>query len=165
MINRLCAVGHMFEAEYESIRIIPTFGLPERHDFTTVFWLMSRKTLAIYGLILFVVGTLLVPAMHRLELACAGGGATEDVCHSCCSHKHSDHHDKPDGSRDSHPNKKPHDESTCSICQLAKTPVSSAVVDIALPQFEPVAIVCPVVPSQPDFQSPRLLPFSCGPPA
>ena len=128
----------------------------------------KRLGISIIGLLVFVTGTLLVPAMHRLELARAGA-ASEDVCHSCCSHDHSrEHangHEMPERSRDSHPQRKPHDPSTCSICQLAKTPVNTAVVAIALPQFAPVEIALPALPSQPDFKSPRLLPFSCGPPA
>ncbi|WP_074041421.1 DUF2946 family protein [Kiritimatiella glycovorans] len=129
----------------------------------------ERRQLAIGGLLLFVVGTLLVPAMHRLELACADDDIAKGVRHSCCSHDHSrEHangHETPERSRDSHPQRKPHDPSTCSICQLAKTPVDTAVVAIALPQFAPVEIALPAVPSQPDFKTPRLLPFSCGPPA
>jgi hypothetical protein len=128
----------------------------------------ERRQLAIGGLLLFVVGTLLVPAMHRLELI-RTDAASEDLCHSCCSHEHSREqtnvHETPERSRDSHPQRKPHDPSTCSICQLAKTPVNTAVVAIALPQFAPVEIALPTVPSQPDFKPPRLLPFSCGPPA
>ena len=128
-----------------------------------------RKHFGIIGLLVFVTGTLLVPAMHRLDLACADSGATRDVCHSCCSHEDSREHvngrETPERSRDSHPQRKPHDPSTCSICQLAKTPVNTAVVTIALPQFAPVEIALPAAPTQPDFKSPRLLPFSCGPPA
>ena len=127
-----------------------------------------RKRLGIIGLLVFVTGTLLVPAMHRLELARAEA-AREDVCHSCCSHDQSreqaNGRETPERSRDSHPQRKPHDPSTCSICQLAKTPVDTAIVAIALPQFAPVEIALPAVPSQPEFKTPRLLPFSCGPPA
>jgi len=128
----------------------------------------KKRHLAFGGLLVFVTGTLLVPAMHRLELARAGA-ASADVCHSCCSHGDSREHvngrETPERSRDSHPQRKPHDPSTCSICQLAKTPVNTAVVAIALPQFAPVEIALPAVPSQPNFKTPRLLPFSCGPPA
>ncbi len=125
--------------------------------------------MAFGGLLLFVVGTLLFPFIHRLELTRADNGTTRDVCHSCCSHDHSQEHangpDAPEHSHDSHPHRKPHDPSTCSICQLAKTPVDTAVVAIALPQFAPVAMTCPALLRQPDFKTPRLLPFSCGPPA
>jgi hypothetical protein len=128
-----------------------------------------RRDLGIVGLLVFVVGTLLVPAMHRLELAGADNGTKKDVSHSRCSHDHSREHangrETPERSRDSHPRRNPHDPSTCSICQLAKTPVDTAVVAIALPRFEPVAMACPALPRQLDFKTPRLLPFSCGPPA
>jgi hypothetical protein len=125
----------------------------------------KSKQLAIGGLLLFVVGALLVPALHGLELACADDGATKNACHSCCPHEHAPDHNTTDGPEDSRPSEKPHDPCSCAICQLANTPVSVAATVMALPSIELVEIALPVAPQSPDFKTPRLLPFPCGPPA
>jgi hypothetical protein len=44
-------------------------------------------------------------------------------------------------------------------------PVTLAATEILVPHLEPIEISLLVALQQPEFKTPRLLPFSCGPPA
>jgi hypothetical protein len=129
-----------------------------------LFGVMKRRQLGICGLLLFVVGTVIIPVIHKWEISSAHHCAAGDAYHTCCSHEHSADRETPGPSRNTHPTKKPHDPSICTICQLAKMPVEVATVGIPVPNFEPLEIALPFVPQQPEYKTPRLLPFSCGPP-
>jgi hypothetical protein len=130
--------------------------------------MMKRKQLAIGGLILFVTGMLLVPAMHKLELANATG--CEATCLPCGLADHGNNgatasHGEQNESGNGRSERQRHDSSSCSICHLAKTPVNTVFVAIQMPQCEIVSASFPMAPRAPDFSIPRMIPFSCGPPA
>jgi len=102
---------------------------------------------------LFVIGVVVIPAAHKLELV----AAERNECDSCgCVHAH----DEPD----EHDAGRGHDADHCPICQLALIPLENTP-PLSLPfvarVFEAV-LSLPVILS---VASPAyLIPYSCGPP-
>lgn len=129
------------------------------------WFMIKRRQQAIVGLLLFVLGTLIVPAMHKLELARPAGSISVS---RCCGHAHHGRDESttaPNVADECSGQSERHDHSSCSICQLAKTPAHTAVAAIIAPQHDFVPKTCPVAPQLAKFQTPHFFPFSCGPPA
>lgn len=131
---------------------------------------MQRRQLAIGGLLVFLTGTLIMPAMHKLGLARGEDCAAHAAC-ACCGRAA---HERPEASREpgeesssnrKHPAPHKHDPSTCSICQLAAMPATAPVVTLAVPQAQFCGVMALVPTAEPDTKPLRLRPFARGPPA
>lgn len=107
-----------------------------------------RRKLNILALCLFVMGATVMPVAHNVALACA----SEQSRHS-----------KDCGNGSSEP--AGHDDSNCSICQMAHTPftfVTSAEIPVVTDPPAMTLLARTFAPTvRPDYR----IPFSCGPPA
>ncbi|MGI6496548.1 MAG: hypothetical protein ACOX5G_10775 [Kiritimatiellia bacterium] len=125
----------------------------------------TNRPLCTAVLVLYVAGALLLPALHKYFSGCVCADGMNGLVRRCCPASHAHGDNIADDPQDAKPDKPPHDPATCAICQLANIPIHTASMAIATPQNGPVEPVPPAVFRQPDIQTPRLHPFSCGPPA
>jgi hypothetical protein len=126
-----------------------------------------RSKRAIGGLILFTYGMFFVPALHWWRLSRPGGNGTS-ACRACVYQVSEKGFSREKNSRSAGrrgSGSRHHDPSTCSICRFAKLPINAETVHFDLPRFSTTAVVRVDQPDLPDFKSPRLLPFACGPPS
>ena len=121
-----------------------------------------RRILSIVVTSLFVVGALVMPAVHAWALAQSFDGSIDSDC--VCHHKQQpvDPAGPDNGGGRGHED---HDASHCPMCQLAHAPVELAPTEATAGFFLPRGHTLMPLWHQPCMRSPRMIPFSCGPPA
>ncbi len=121
-----------------------------------------KKIIAIFLMCVFIVGMLVVPAVHDVQRSVFhgyGGG---------CCHEHHEgfvaSHDRNGFYVGLHQSSNVHDSLACPICQLASLSLGAVDVSIVAPLFNRIVGDSSIVLLEQKFSAPRLLPFSCGPP-
>lgn len=121
-----------------------------------------KKPIAIFLMSLFTLGMIVIPLVHDLSKSSLCGHG------DLCCNSHSESHKTDSASRESsaglHHEIDIHDSLICVICQLANLSLSAPSVSAMAPDLDRVIDEDSVLFSQPDYASPRLQPFSCGPP-
>jgi len=118
-----------------------------RFGVVIVFCIMSRIYKAAMVL-LFMLGMLVVPVMHKVELACDAG-----VC-SSCTHQHDDDTKKHGG----------HDSGNCPICQMMDLPLDVASVAVVIVSTAVRVVDHSFVEILPVMRLPRMAYASRAPP-
>ena len=124
---------------------------------------LMKKLIAIFLMSVFVLGIIIIPVNHDLHQGASHyyGGA------SCC-HEHSDSHsitsERTVYQGGLHKKDDMHDSLACPVCQLANLSLGVPYVSVGTPISYRIVSDNHTVFSQSDYATPRLLPFSCGPP-
>jgi hypothetical protein len=121
-----------------------------------------KKLTAIFLMCLFVIGMLVVPAVHNVRRSSSYGHG--GLCFSAHPEIQVGDHNRSGFTASFHQKFNMHDSSTCPICQLASISLSVPNVLEEAPALNRNVEDKLVSLSRQYFTTPRFLPFSCGPP-
>jgi len=122
-----------------------------------------KNLTAIFLMCVFVLGLLVVPAVHDVQRSSSYGHG--GLCCSERSESQVSNHGRSGFTAGFHQKFDMHDSSKCVICQLASISFAVPTVFVAAPVLKRNVDDNLVTLSRQYFSTPRFLPFSCGPPA